>query len=75
MEELSSRMGKDGKAFHNMPIETFDAINYASIILDRLNEDDRDVRIKTEGGYWQVNIDDNDYIVEEKFESLFVQQP
>ncbi|MCU5514403.1 hypothetical protein OCF62_07440 [Bacillus wiedmannii] len=65
--KINGHWGKDGKAFHDMPIEKFDAINYAAIILDQLNVDERDVRVKTEGGYWQVNIDDNDYIVEEKF--------
>lgn len=40
-------LGKDGKAFHDMPIEKFDAINYAAIILDQLHEDGRDVSIKT----------------------------
>lgn len=50
-----------------MPIEKFDAINYAAIILDKLHEDGRDVSVKNEDGDWQVNIDDNDYIVEETF--------
>lgn len=66
-EKINGHWGKDGKAFHDMPIEKFDAINYAAIILDQLNEDKRDVRVKTEEGYWQVNIDNNDYIVEEQF--------
>lgn len=66
-EKIEGHWGKDGKAFHDMPIEKFDAINYAAIILDKLHEDGRDVRVKTENGYWQVNIDNNDYIVEEQF--------
>ncbi|WP_459499885.1 BC1872 family protein [Bacillus sp. C1] len=66
-EKVETHWGKDGKPFHDMPIENFDAINYAAIILDQLNEAGRDVRVKTEDGYWQVNIDNNDYIVEEKF--------
>ncbi|PGM92285.1 BC1872 family protein [Bacillus cereus] len=65
--KVETHWGKDGKAFHDMPIEKFDAINYAAIVLDRLDEDDREVRIKNENGNWQVNIDENDYIVEEKF--------
>lgn len=66
-EKVETHWGKDGKAFHDMPIEKFDAINYASIILDRLHEEGCDVSVKNEDGYWQVNIDDNDYIVGEKF--------
>lgn len=66
-EKVETHWGKDGKAFHDMPIEKFDAINYAAIILDQLHEDGRDVSIKNESGDWQVNIDDNDYIIEEKF--------
>ncbi|MFY0167325.1 MULTISPECIES: BC1872 family protein [Bacillus cereus group] len=66
-EKIENHWGKDGKAFHDMPIEDFNAINYASIILDQLNEKGRDVRVKTENGYWQVNIDNDDYIVEEMF--------
>ncbi|ADY20345.1 hypothetical protein P4U05_17010 [Bacillus paranthracis] len=66
-EKVETHWGKDGKAFHDMPIEKFDAINYAAIILDKLHEDGRDVSVKNEDGDWQVNIDDNDYIVEETF--------
>ena len=45
-QKVETHWGKDGKAFHDMPIEKFDAINYAAIILDQLHEDGHDVRVK-----------------------------
>ncbi|HHK5536871.1 TPA: hypothetical protein ACQUHH_005417 [Bacillus mobilis] len=65
-EKIETHWGKGGKAFHDMPLEEFDAINYSTIILDHFHEEGRNVMVKNEDGYWQVNIDDNDYVVEEK---------
>ncbi|PEI77445.1 BC1872 family protein [Bacillus wiedmannii] len=65
-EKVGTHWGKDGKAFHDMPIADFDAIDYAGIILDKLNDQDHKVEIKNENGSWCVTLHEEEYI-EEKF--------
>jgi hypothetical protein len=67
-EKIETQWGKDGKAFNDMSIEEFDAINYAGIILDKLNSEDQQVQIKNEDGYCFVTANDDDVgYVDEKF--------
>ncbi|MDA2732959.1 hypothetical protein PDR34_24710 [Bacillus cereus] len=61
-EKVGTHWGKDGKAFHDMPIENFNAIDYPGIILDKLNEQDHKVKIKNENSSWCVTLYGEEYI-------------
>lgn len=65
-EKVGTYWGTKEKAYHDMPIEDFDAIDYVGIILDKLNEQDHKVEIKNENGSWCVTLYGEEYI-EEKF--------
>lgn len=65
-EKIDGHWGKDGRAFHDMPIEQFDPINDAALVADKLNEDDYTLEIKNENGYWYIKLE-SDLYIEERF--------